>query len=149
MEARISAGGITPFSALTPPYPVHILHSRSTYPVLTEYISCPHGVHILSSRSTYPVLTKYISCPHGVHIHYSRSTYPVLIEYISCPRGSHGRHHMFSCSMRNRTSPISSTLDARVGYIDEQISARGEPVIFVGYATNQLGFLLWCPERFL
>ena len=30
---------------------------------------------------------------------------------------------------------------------DSKFDARGEPVIFVGYAPNQKGFLLWCPGR--
>ena len=30
---------------------------------------------------------------------------------------------------------------------DSKFDARGEPVIFVGYPTNQLGFLVWCPGR--
>ena len=30
---------------------------------------------------------------------------------------------------------------------DSKFDARGEPVIFVGYAPNQKGYLLWCPER--
>ena len=30
---------------------------------------------------------------------------------------------------------------------DPKFSARGEPVIFVGYPTNQHGYLVWCPSR--
>jgi hypothetical protein len=30
---------------------------------------------------------------------------------------------------------------------DSKFSARGEPVVFVGYSTNQKGFLVWCSER--
>ena len=30
---------------------------------------------------------------------------------------------------------------------DPKFSARGEPCIFVGYPTNQQGFLVWCPSR--
>jgi hypothetical protein len=30
---------------------------------------------------------------------------------------------------------------------DSKFSARGEPVVFVGYSTNQKGFLVWCNER--
>ncbi len=30
---------------------------------------------------------------------------------------------------------------------DSKFDSLGEPVIFVGYAPNQKGFLLWCPER--
>ena len=30
---------------------------------------------------------------------------------------------------------------------DSKFDARGEPIIFVGYPTNQQGFLVWCPDR--
>ena len=30
---------------------------------------------------------------------------------------------------------------------DKKFDARGEPVIFVGYPTNQQGYLVWCYER--
>jgi len=30
---------------------------------------------------------------------------------------------------------------------DRKLDARGEPIIFVGYPTNQQGYLVWCHER--
>ena len=30
---------------------------------------------------------------------------------------------------------------------DPKFGARGEHCIFVGYPTNQCGFLVWCPQR--
>ena len=30
---------------------------------------------------------------------------------------------------------------------DSKFDARGEPVIFVGYPSNQQGFLVYCPSR--
>ena len=46
---------------------------------------------------------------------------PLIISNTSW---SHGHPHMFWYLMRNQLSPISSSSDARVGYIDERRSAK-------------------------
>ena len=83
----------------------------------------------------------HASC-YGVRIHniqYSRAlgTSPYILMHQTKPDVSND--HPFGVEAWIYRRP-----DQRP---DPKFSARGEAVIFVGYPTNQHGYLVWCPSR--
>ena len=78
----------------------------------------------------------YATVVHNITYAVARNTSPHLLLYGEKPDISN--HQQFG---------VEGWIYRREEQRNGKFDARGEPCIFVGYPSNQLGYLVWCPAR--